>query len=201
MPSKAASCVAFRGIASEQTRLDRLVSACQLDLCEAAGAHAAVGQHCLNNQSCRLRDSHVDWRNGGTKDPNGFRSSDCRMLLIIAQVDSILNQFIFMLQDDRAQKAVRIQALCGERGLSCWGNFSAHVAEVQFGLAKPQTLVQVAARDTVVVNGFAAPRLGSWPVMAIRLYDTVLTSRSHQTLRFLSEGGEIASIDGLQPMR
>lgn len=78
-----------------------------------------------NSIFARLRDSHVDWRNGGTK------------------VDSILNQFIFMLQDDRAQKAVRIQ---------------------------------VAARDTVVVNGFAAPR-------------------------FLSEGGEIASIDGLQPMR
>ena len=71
--------------------------------------------HCAKKESCRLRDSHVDWRNGGTKAANGFQRFNCRMLLI-AQVDSILNQFIFMLQDDRAQKAVRIQALRGERG-------------------------------------------------------------------------------------
>ncbi|CAJ1357935.1 unnamed protein product, partial [Effrenium voratum] len=39
----------------------------------------------------RLRDSHVDWKNGGTK------------------ADTVLNQFIFFLQDDSSLEAARIE--------------------------------------------------------------------------------------------
>ena len=44
-----------------------------------------------NSLFSSLRDAHVDWRNGGTK------------------LDAVLNQFIFVLEEERSGKVVRVE--------------------------------------------------------------------------------------------
>ena len=141
-------------------------------------------------------------------------------LAILGQVDSLLNQFIFMLQDDRSQKAVRLQALhrrgirihadaCGHmrrRADTC-----GHVQRIEYWVHCVGALdfrllrFQVAAKDAVVVNGFAAARLA---LLCLQLLEVGCFQRcqccsgfSAVVPRFTSEGNELVTIGGLEPMR